>query len=187
MKRLCVALALTLAWCVATFPSLSHAEAPSLASQVAVVNLEGVLRASKASKSIHSQMEKLRDSYQGEISKQEKELREKDKALADQRASLSPEAFEQQRREFQTKVTEVQRSVQTKRAQLDRAYAKALAQIQKTLSQIIADLAKERKLQMVLPASQLLYADEGFNLSKEVLTRLDSKLPDVKVSVEAIK
>lgn len=162
------------------------AAAEGLESDIAVVNLEGVMRTAKAAKSVQEQIDKFRKEYQDEISDEEEKLHKRDKELADQRSILAPEAFEQERRSFQKEVAGVQRDVQIKRAQLDRAYAKAASKIQLTISKIVGDYAKEKGFKLILPSSQILYGEEALNISEEVLKRLDNELPKVEVKIEPL-
>ena len=69
-------------------------------SGVAVVDIQRVMRDSAAAKSIQGQIEKMRGSYQQEITKQENELRNAEQELNRQRTLVSPEAFNERRRQF---------------------------------------------------------------------------------------
>ncbi|MGH7039245.1 MAG: hypothetical protein ACREE1_14015, partial [Stellaceae bacterium] len=58
----------------------------------------------------------------------------------------------------------------------------ALAKIQQVMLQIIADIAKQRKANLVLPRSDLILFDKKFEVTDEVLQQLDQKLPALTVS-----
>lgn len=152
--------------------------------KVAVLNLQKLMRESKASKSIRDQIEQKRTSYQSEINKDEERLRTRDKELTEQRNLLSPEAFEQERREFKEEVTDVQRQVQQMRTTLDRAYGTSLAQVQVTISEIIEEMAAEKGFDLALPAGQTLFFSNTLDITESVLQRLDSRLPTVVVEVD---
>lgn len=181
--RLCVA-AIAVVSAFMCLPSAAVAQ--ELTKQIAVVNLEGVMRASKASQTVHDQVEALRKKYQAEFEKKDKELRDQDKALADQRNIMAPDAFEQEKRSFQTKVAEVQRDMQMKRVQLDRALAKAIKEIEVAVSDVISDFAKEKGFSIILPSGALLFADASYNASEEILSRLDKKISKVDVKLEPV-
>ncbi len=51
--------------------------------------------------------------------------------------------------------------------------------------QIIADIAKERKANLVLPRSDLVLFDKRFEVTDEVLQQLDQKLPALTVRFAA--
>jgi len=64
---------------------------------------------------------------------------------------------------------------------LEEASALGLKEVEKALAVIIADLAKTRGFNMVLARRQIMFADRALNISDEVLTRLNERLPNVKV------
>jgi len=162
------------------------ADAPASVT-IAVVNIQQVMQESTAAQSANKQLEEKQKSYQGELTKKDEDLQKEDKELGKQRGVLSKEAFEEKTRAFRTKVTAVQKEVQSKKASLDGGYARALAEIQKVVTDIIADIAKEKKFSVAVPTSQLLYADSSLDITKEVIERLNKKLPKLEVKFEAKK
>ena len=76
-------------------------------------------------------------------------------ALQRQQASLSPEALNQKGRDFQQKVNELERNVQGKRQALEKSNGDALQRIQEQMLKIIADIAKQRKANLVFQRADL--------------------------------
>jgi Skp family chaperone for outer membrane proteins len=74
-----------------------------------------------------------------------------------------------------------------KKALLDSGFEHALSDIQKSVNEVIAELAKEKGFTLAVPTSQILYADPSMDVSKEVLERLNKKLPTVTVKFDAPK
>jgi outer membrane protein len=160
-------------------PSVAQARLP--AAVAAVIDYQRIFKDAKAARAIGDQVEARRRLYQDEIAKQEQRLHEIDKELARQRTVLSPEAYAEQRRSFETQVVEVQRMVQERRRQLDQAKAMALNEVRSAMIEIVGELADIRGFNLVLPTSGLLLFSPQIDLTEEVLRRLDSKLPNVKV------
>ena len=77
------------------------------------------------------------------------------------------------------------RRTQTKRAALDNALFGASNEIQKKVLDIVSSIAKQRGYTLVLPSSQLLYADPKLDITADVLSQLNSALPKVNVSFKA--
>ena len=103
--------------------------------------------------------------------------------MRDQRAVLSAEAFAKKRDELQTRLTTLQRDFDARRKRLQLAMGRAWNEIQKALTEVTADLATERKIDIVVSkASTVLLANE-LDITAEVLTRLDAKLSKVTLSV----
>jgi len=132
---------------------------------VMVVDVQALLQNSKAAKMVRSQIEQKRGEYTKEISHQEELLRAERDALQRQQASLSPESLNQKGREFQQKVNELERNVQGKRQALEKSNGDALQKIQEEMLKIIADIAKQRKANLVFQRSDLVLFDQMFDVT----------------------
>ena len=134
-------------------PSQPEAAPPNLPSAqnitVMVVDVQALLQNSKAAKMVRGQIEQKRNEYTKDISHQEESLRAERDALQRQQASLSPEQLNQKGREFQQKVNDLERNVQGKRQALEKSNGDALQKIQEQMLKIIADIAKQRKANLV--------------------------------------
>ena len=111
------------------------------------------------------------------------ELRAAESELADNRTTLSPEAFAERRREFEERVTEAQREAQTTRASLDQAVERAMASVRSKLIEVIADIAQERGATLVLSKAQVILVDRSLDLTDEAVMRLNEVMPTVEVGL----
>ena len=152
---------------------------------VMVVDYQALLQNSKAAKMVRSQIEQKRGEYTKEISHQEEVLRAERDTLQRQQASLSPEALNQKGRDFQQKVNELERNVQGKRQALEKSNGDALQRIQEQMLKIIADIAKQRKANLVFQRSELVLYDQAFDVTDVVLQKLDEDLPTLTVDFVA--
>ena len=166
-------------------PPLPAAPVPLPAAQnltVMVVDVQALLQESKAAKMVRAQIEQKRSEYAKEISQEEEMLRSERDALQRQQASLSPDALNKKGREFQQKVNELDRSVQAKRQALEKSNNDALSKIQQQMLKIITDIAKERRANMVLQRTELVLFDRGFDVTDEVMQKLDEQMPVLTVN-----
>jgi Skp family chaperone for outer membrane proteins len=152
---------------------------------IMVVDVQSLLQNSKSAKMVRQQIEGKRNEYAKEISQQEETLRQERDALQRQQSSLSADALNQKGREFQAKVNELDRNVQSKRQALERSNAEALEKIQEAMLKIITDIAKDRKANLVFQRSELVLFDQGFDVTDEVLQKLDEQLPTLTVNFVA--
>src|ERR1700758_1425976 len=152
---------------------------------VMVVDVQALLQNSKAAKMVRSQIEQKRGEYTKDISHQEELLRAERDALQRQQASLSPEALNQKGREFQQKVNELERNVQGKRQALEKSNGDALQKIQEEMLKIIADIVKQRKANLVFQRTDLVLFDQAFDVTDEVLQKLDEQMPTLTVNFVA--
>ncbi|HEX3863110.1 MAG TPA: OmpH family outer membrane protein [Stellaceae bacterium] len=164
-------------------PAPAAAPAPSVSGlSILVVDVQSLLQNSKSAKMVRQQIEQKRAEYAKEISHQEEVLRQERDALQRQQASLSSEALNQKGREFQQKVNDLDRSVQGKRQALEHSNSQALEKIQEAMLKIITDIAKDRKANLVFQRSELVLFDQGFDVTDEVLQKLDEQLPTLTVN-----
>ena len=152
---------------------------------ILVVDVQSLLQNSKSAKMVRQQIEQKRAEYAKEISHEEQALRQERDALQRQQASLSAEALNQKGREFQQKVNELDKSVQGKRQALERSNADALEKIQAAMLKIITEIAKDRKANLVFQRSELVLFDQAFDVTDEVLQKLDEQLPTLTVNFVA--
>ncbi len=169
----------------AAAPSPSPSPSPSSGLNVLVVDVQSLLQNSKSAKMVRQQIEEKRAEYAKEISHQEELLRQERDALQRQQASLSAEALNQKGREFQQKVNDLDKSVQGKRQALERSNAEALQKIQEVMLKIITEIAKNRKANLVFQRSELVLFDQGYDVTDEVLQKLDEQLPTLTVNFVA--
>jgi outer membrane protein len=164
-------------------PAAPPAATPSLT--VMVVDVQALLQNSKAAKMVRGQIEQKRNEYTKEISHQEETLRAERDALQKQQATLSPDALNQKGRDFQQKVNDLERNVQGKRQALEKSNGEALSKIQEEMLKIIADIAKQRKSNLVFQRADLVLFDQAFDVTDEVLQKLDEQMPALTVNFVA--
>ena len=169
-------------------PAPAPPAAPLPAAQnlsVMVVDVQSLLQNSKAAKMVRGQIEQKRNEYSQEISRTEEALRAERDALQRQQTSLAPEALNKKGREFQQKVNNLDLDVQSKRQALEKSNSDALSKIQAAMLRFIADIAKQRKANLVLQRTDLVLFDRSFDVTDEVLQKLDQELPVLNVNFVA--
>jgi Skp family chaperone for outer membrane proteins len=178
----------TAALAMAVLVAVAPAAAQKMpAAAVAVVDSQRIGRDAAAFKSARQQLDQYRAGYQAEIAREEEALRTEEQELSRQRTVLAPDAFEARRRDFERKVTEVQRRVQDRSRQLEQSFNGVRAEVGKQLVAIVRELANERGITLVLDRAQVMFHADSIDVTGEVLKRLDQRLPSVKVSVPAGK
>lgn len=169
-------------------PSQAQAPAPAPAQEIAppvivIVDVQQILRESLVGKNVQQQMTLRTDRYTKEVSDQENELRRTQDDLEKQRTVLSADAFNAKMRDFQQRYDALDQGVQATRQALQQAYNDAMTKVENTALQIIADLATERKANLVVTKAAVLFTAQGLDITQEVIRRLDAKLPDVPLAV----
>ena len=149
---------------------------------MAVIDTEVIRRNSKAFKDIGAQIVKYRKAIQADIQKDEEALRSANEELARKRAILAPETFAEERRRFEERLVQVQRTVQKRKKDLERVAAEAVEKVEAVLNKIINEVAKEQSLGLILRKNQTVLVAKELDITPHVLKRLDTALPSLKVS-----
>jgi len=152
---------------------------------VAVVDLQHLMRESKAGKTIETQMEGLRQSFTDSIALQESELRQEEKDLQEQAALLAPDVLTERRRQFEEKVVNLQRDVRTQQQGLEQTYAGGVGQVRQVIIDILTKMVEERGIDLVVPQTAVLVGTRTLDITDDVLNRLDQQLPSVTLSLQS--
>lgn len=181
LKKLTI-IAAVLAMPILATPAIAAAE--PTAAVVAVIDLGKVMNKSTAVKSANDQLQAQRDKYQQQISAEEAKLKQGEEDLAKQKTILTKEALAEKQKKFIDEVNKVRKEVQQRKSKLDKANHEALSQVQSTVRQIVEELATEKGFNLAVPTEQLIFAHKDLDISEEVLTRLNEKLPKVELKFE---
>jgi len=150
---------------------------------IVIVDITQILRESKGARDIQAQIDKQTEAYTKEVSAQENELHRMQDELERQRTVLAPEAFNTKTRDYQQRFEALDRGVQIKRQTLQQTYNEAMTKVESTALQIIADIAGERKANLVVSKAAVLFEAPGLDITPEVIRRLDQKLPAVPLAL----
>ena len=154
---------------------------------LAVVDFRGVLAKSEAARNIRSAVDEKREELRKYFLEVENSLRDEQKNLSKKRSIVTAEAFEQRARNLKEKAQSAQKLAQTSNQKLKKSFDQAMDKVQKELLRIVAEVAEETGVGVVLFRSASVIAVKKLDISKEVLQRLNRKLPEVKVRFEMVK
>jgi Skp family chaperone for outer membrane proteins len=149
---------------------------------IAVVDLQVILRDSKAAAGARAALDGKSKAYQADLAKEEAALTQEGQQLEQQRATMSPEDFRKKSDAFQQKVTTARQSAATRRQQMQQMEVGAMNQVQAALNTTVAEVAQAQHISLVLIKGAVLYSLPAFDITKVVLQKLDARLPSVKLS-----
>lgn len=185
----------TLLTCILLGPlvgaALAATPAPARAASVSenghvrimIVSLQTLMEKAKAARKVRDQLNKKRAEYVKEISPRERALfAERDALQRDHdQGKYTQQTFNKKVREYYKKLDELRRNEQSKEQSLKESAKAAYAKIQDEIMRIVADVAKQRHVNLVLQQAAALTFDPKLNATEEVLAELDKKLPSVTV------
>jgi outer membrane protein len=155
--------------------------------RIALVDLDGILRASAASTRIRELLDEQRKKFQDEFRQIELDLQQDERDLMAKRDLIAKEEYDKLVAAFQERVTNVQKDIQYKRQAIDNAYQKGLNDIRKLAFEMIKEIAAERKLDMILNRDASVIFLPRLNISQEVLERLNERTKNARIEIEIKK
>ena len=151
---------------------------------IAIVDVQRILQESKAAKSVQRQIETHRSKFQAEISGEEKELRTAEQKLTSMREAGPSAAFAEQEQKLRQRFMSVERHVQARRKALDQAYTEAMSTVRSNIIEIVEKVSRERGVNLAIVKQQVIWNDKAIDITGEVLTRLNQKVPEIQVVVQ---
>ncbi|MTJ84091.1 MAG: OmpH family outer membrane protein [Telmatospirillum sp.] len=146
---------------------------------IAIVDVDQIFQDSAAAKGVRSQAEKYQQTFQNEMAKEENSLRVTQQEIDQSRKTLSQEAFAEKARAFDASVAEFQKQGMARRRALDKSLNTAMGQVQQAMLSATQQVAAGHGANMVLPRSQVVLFDDKMNITKEIISVMDKKLPHV--------
>ncbi len=175
-RRLAIGLSLVLA------AFLTSSRAPVLGQEgtvIAILDMERILRDSKAAATLREEIDKQRLAHQSTLREQENALRTADQELARQRAVLSAEAFAAKRKELQEQAYSLQQDFVSRQKEMEEFFGRGIRQVRKALAEVAKEIADERGINLILLKATIVLASRELDITDEALRRLDDRLPSV--------
>ena len=155
--------------------------------RIALVDIDGVLRAADANNRVRELLDGQRAKFQEEFRAIEVDLQQSERDLLAKRELMAKDEYDKLVTEFQARVSSVQKEIQYKRQSIDNAYQKALSNIRRLAMEVITKIASEREIDLVLKRDVSVIFLPHLNISDEVLTRLNERTKNARIEVEIKK
>lgn len=150
--------------------------------RIAVVDLQNVIDNSIAVAELRKSMDQIAEKLHNEMSEKELRLKKLEAEIVKKRGIIKDEDFDKEVNDFYKQVSETQHEMQKKKSKLEHAHAEAIKIVHENTLEIISDIAKEKKYNVALPISQILYTDDNLTITKEVIERLNKKVKTIKLN-----
>lgn len=162
---------------------IALAQGTPSATNIAVIDPQFLLWNSNAAKNARVQSERIRAQYQQEFKGKQDEIDKLYEKLATERATLAPDVYQQRAQELQQKAVVYQREAQERQLKLDGALNGASQKIAAAMTQVVDEIIKENKLTLVLPRSLSIGTPGVPDITQDVLTRLNQKMPSIIIDL----
>ena len=174
--------------------SFAQTDATTLAAEksmevkrIALVDLDGVLRAADANNRVRELLDGQRAKFQEEFRAIEVGLQQSERDLLAKRELMAKDEYDKLITAFQARVSSVQKEIQYKRQSIDNAYQKASGDIRGLAIEVITKIASERKIDLILNRNSSLIFLPHLNISDEVSARLNERTKNARIEVEIKK
>jgi outer membrane protein len=148
-------------------------------SPVAVIDLARVIETSAVGKDLQEKFKTKKEALQKEAIAYEKDLREKEQTLMKDKKTMDAKAFGEKRKSFEEGLKKKRAEILEKNVSLEKSKNNALKTIQTKVVQISADIAKEKKIQVVLDQTAVVIAQESLDITADVIKKLNGDLKTV--------
>jgi outer membrane protein len=183
MKKILLALALAgFATPALVVPVLADPPQP----KIVVIDKAAIMQFSKVGQDIAKQMQTYATQAKADLSAQGKALQAEGRNLQQQVAILAPDVKQKRLDAFRAKEEALQGAAQRKDEQLKTGFGQARAAMEQALGPILQQLVKERGANLVLDKQAVVFSTQNaFDVTAEVINRLNQKLPSFKVNLNA--
>ena len=154
------------------------------AQNIGVLDVDKIIQESTAVVDIQKKVDSKKTAYESDINKKQSQLEAEQKKLEDKRITLSKEAFENEVKKFEAKVEDLKTYVDRKQNSLKKASIDAMSKVNDKVKIIVTEIAKQKNLDAIFPASQTLYFKDELDITAEVLASLNKKITKVDVKFE---
>ena len=146
-----------------------------------IVDLDKLISDSEAGKGINKALNDKYKSFEAEIAKEEKNLiAERDK-IKQEASKLQKEELDKKVNAFEKKYADAQKMVQQRRQTFDAGANNGTKKLREEALKITAEIAAERKLDIVLSDKSVILAERAFDITDEALVRLNKKVKSVSI------
>jgi len=162
-------------WCMAAGLLIG---APVLAAdsvKIGYVDVRAVVLESKSGKQHKAEMDKFVKDKQAALKKEEDKLKSLQQSLEKEMLTLTEAQKQDKQRGFQEKVQAFQKMAQEAERELRQKDTEHTNKSLDEVRKIIAEVAKQEKVGLMLGKAEVLYAEEGMDLTEKVIQKYDSR------------
>lgn len=150
---------------------------------IAVIDTQQIRRESLAGKDFSRQVEVIQAEFQTKYNKISEELKKEEAELQNKRALMTPQAFEDARKQFAAKYQNAQQDLQERQRNINLAISKANNVLSRALLPIFQRITEARGANILVERSQIVLPAAKLDITSDVITALDKVLPSIDVKV----
>lgn len=158
-----------------------YAQTAQAEIKIAVVDVDKLIVASKAAKSVNKQFDEKRNKFVEHVKEQEDKFRAEQKGIEKQRSELSKEDFYKTAQDFEKRRINAQNKLQKERASLDQSYSKAMSKLTHTIADVCQEIADEQEIDLIITRETIIIGNKKLDITSDVMERMNKKLPSLSL------
>lgn len=147
---------------------------------IAVVDTQRILRSATAIKGLVAQRDRVVKRFRAEAVREQNRLRRAYAQLDRQCAARSIQWCRRERIKLSDQVNQIRRLNQIRRQQVARSWQASIGKVLNEVSTVVKAIAIERGLTLVMLRRNLVHYSPEYDITDEVLKRLNKALPKLK-------
>ena len=149
---------------------------------IAFIDLDFIAKNSLLGKSVSTQVKKKRAILNDEISKHEKQLKEKEKKIISQKNILEQDQFKIKIDELRNMIKEYQIIREKKNKQLSIFSQKANKQVLNLISPILNEYSKKNSISIIFQKKNIVTGRSDLDITSDILKQLNDKIKKIDLS-----
>jgi outer membrane protein len=173
MKKLVLAVVLV-TFVLCGFMSTVFAQEKASGLKIAYVDVYKAVNESEQGKRAKTELESIIKSKQGSLESKGRAIERLRSEIEKQSDMLSAEAKKSKAEEYERLTREYQRNATDSQNEVRKREGELTGRILKTIGEIVVAIGREGKYTLILEKQQILFADQGLDITGAVIQRLDS-------------
>jgi len=151
-------------------------------NSIACIDLDFIAKNSLLGKSVSTQVKKKRAILNDEVSKHEKQLKEKEKKIISQKNILDQDQFKIKIDELRNMIKEYQIIRKKKNKQLSIFSQKANKQVLNLISPILNEYSKKNSISIIFQKKNIVTGRSDLDITLDILKQLNDKIKKIDLS-----
>ena len=151
-------------------------------NSIACIDLDFIAKNSLLGKSVSTQVKKKRAILNDEVSKHEKQLKEKEKKIISQKNILDQDQFKIKIDELRNMIKEYQIIRKKKNKQLSLFSQKANKQVLNLISPILNEYSKKNSISIIFQKKNIVTGRSDLDITLDILKQLNDKIKKIDLS-----
>ncbi len=157
-----------------------HYSNHSFSEQIVYINMEKIMKASKAGKGIIKKINKSNEANINKFKKIEEDLKEQEKKLVAKQNVISEDEFKSKIEELRNKISEYRMKRQNIIQEATKKRVKVSAEFSNKIKPILGEYAANNNISIIVQKKNIIMGKKELDITDDILKIVDEKIPTIK-------